>query len=58
MKAGVKNQNEDLKVIQNLEMNSVMDISVKESVDVNKRLMLDPEILNQYLKIEDATDFI
>lgn len=60
MKMGIKKRDEDLKVMANLDLNSshVGDISVKESIEINKKLMIDPEILNQYLKIEDATDFV
>ena len=57
---GMKKRDEDLKVMSNLDLTSsrVGDMSVKDSIEVNKKFMLDPEILNQYLKIEDATDFV
>lgn len=60
MKMGIKKRHEDLKVMANLELNSsnVGDLSAKEPLKINKQLMLDSEILNLYLKIEDATDFV
>ena len=48
MKMGIKKRDEDLKVMANIELNSshVGDLSVKDSVEINKKLIIDPEILN------------
>jgi hypothetical protein len=48
MKMGVKKREDDIKVMSNLDLTSsyVGDLSVKESIEINKKFMLDPEILN------------